>query len=97
MKAIFQFVFVGCVLYCVSWFITFQTNPYTNCIDHPNKKMRSHYYYCEPFGFELKKGFLDKTVPTPWMKDKKSIEYLKAQKERDSKDLENIEPSTLSD
>lgn len=88
MKAIFQFVFVGCILYCVGWFITFQTNPYKNCIDHPNKKMRSHYYYCEPFGFELKKGFIDKKVSTPWTKDKQSVE--------EKKDLENVDESELT-
>jgi hypothetical protein len=94
MKQLIQYLMVGVVFYWIYWFLVFESNPYTNCKEHPDRKLRAEYYYCEPFGFNLKKGFIDKSVPTPWMKDQKHVDYLKHQKDsQDSKEPENIDPS----
>lgn len=45
------------IFFASMWFIAFQFNPYSWCQDSPtDDKM----YICEPFGFELTKGFIDR-------------------------------------
>jgi hypothetical protein len=59
MKTFFNLLSVSILLYVVFWFLKFQLNPYEFCIDHPKKELNDHYYLCEPFDFELKKGIIE--------------------------------------
>jgi hypothetical protein len=71
MKTLFTYVMLGCIFYSLYWFIQFQKDPYHFCKDHPDPQLTEKYYQCEPFGFELKKGIVDKHLDTPWF-DKES-------------------------
>jgi hypothetical protein len=97
LRQIIHYTLLGFVFYCIVWFIAFQMNPYTHCKDHPDRRLRAEYYYCEPFGFDLKKGFLEKSTVTPWMKDRTRPDLLRHQKvHKDEDPLENIDSSHIS-
>lgn len=59
MKTLISLVSAGALFYALGWFISFQTDPYTFCEDHPKKELTENYYLCQPFDFTLKKGILE--------------------------------------
>jgi hypothetical protein len=102
LKQLLHFLLLGCIIYWVYWFLMFESNPYTYCQEHPDRRLRADYYFCQPFGFNLRKGFIDKNAPTPWMKDQRHVEYLKHREDKLKEDEnskegvsepENIDPS----
>jgi hypothetical protein len=52
-------IFSLCVLVAVFWLLAFVSNPYSFCKDHPDAELRSHYWLCEPFGFDFPRGVLE--------------------------------------
>lgn len=63
--------------FVVAWFVTFQFNPYQWCDDHPEQEKKDEYYLCEPFGFELKKGVIDRPVNDKFAGEEKVLYYKK--------------------
>mgnify|MGYP003332779465 CR=1 FL=1 len=63
MRTLFSLFCAACLFYVLGWFITFQKDPYENCIDHPDEVLTEEYYLCEPFGFTIKKGLIENHNP----------------------------------
>jgi hypothetical protein len=105
MKAFFDLVFLGAILFALYWFVQFQRDPYILCTDHPDKAKSDKYYLCWPGDFEFKKGILEKTLDTPWDKNKHDTTFNQKQVEDRQKaermkkfippDLEPIDQNTL--
>ena len=70
LKTIFTLALLGVAFFVVSWYVQFASDPYKNCVDHPDKKLRNSYYFCQPLGFDLPKGMFEKSSITPWMRSK---------------------------
>lgn len=53
MKDLVNLFLLGCALFAIGWFVSFQYDPYRVCVNHPTNK---YLYLCKPFDFELEKG-----------------------------------------
>jgi hypothetical protein len=59
-----KLIFFGFLFYCFAWYIRWSINPYRDCIDHPDPKLKEIWYaQCEPFGIEMKKSWRIITDP----------------------------------
>lgn len=58
MSTIVKLIPAFIAFFIVAWFVAFQFNPYKWCEDHPDRPDEA--YICEPFGFELAKGVIDR-------------------------------------
>jgi hypothetical protein len=59
-KTLVKLLPAGAAIFACAWFVQFQFNPYKWCEDHPDPEKTKDYYLCEPFGFDLKKGLIDR-------------------------------------
>ena len=83
MRDFLNLLVLAFILYTIAWFIQFELDPYKKCRDDPKDK-RS--YICEPFGFSLPKGVIDRTSPFPigqGMYDKTKAKKKKVLQEED--------------
>jgi hypothetical protein len=53
MNSLLNLLLKGLFISLLLWLFVYQTNPIRVCSVHPKKELRSTFYQCEPFGFEL--------------------------------------------